>query len=800
MSISRLGTCSDESKISYYTEIASVKYYSDEYEPQGIWFGNLASQLRINGKGVEHEALLHLAQGYSACGKRKLVKNAGKDHWIGSDLTFSAPKSVSVLFALSEKKQRERIQNCHLKAVQKTLKYIEKNIVETRIGFNEFGNRQRLLTNKVLFAIFEHGSSRKMDPQLHSHCLLLNLTHYNGKGFRAIESLKLHQYQKALGVMYRNELAFQLKEQLNVKAIHDEEFFKIYGVPDTLCKKFSKRSDQITDAIAEKALIANSATKGRASLFTREEKKHLPRNVLYDRWKEEAERWVPQYSEKPFKHNYSIHDYKEEILEELVEFQSVFHHRDLLEVVNKYAQWLSIGIDGALKYVDELIGDCQVIKLLHPVQGECFTTQNQLNLEKAFYSEIIEYSKISSHRLKSKDWNAETLNDEQKKALSGIVESGGVAAINGLPGTGKSFLFREVNSLYVDNGYNVIGCSIAAKAAESLQQSSGIKSQTLDSLLLAIETGKQRLNKNTVIVLDEAGMAGVNKCKRLYDHVAMAKAKLIFSGDYFQLSPINAGNPFFRLKDKVPFFELNNIQRQREEIDRQNILEIKKGNVSKVFEYLDRNEKIIFGKDHLHIKAMLVNDWYELYNVSVGEQLMIASTNEDVGHLNKLARQRLKLDKKLSGIPAQLINHEKQLVELQTGDRIMFRKNSYDIGINNGTTATIVKVVQLIDRSVNICAVLDSGKEVSFNSKYYSSLDYGYAISTHKSQGLTCENSFIFLSERYLNKELTYVQMSRSKTTPKIYCANTLLTKQQHIQQLCEKAEKNVEKIDLLEV
>lgn len=74
LTISRLGKCSDQSKIAYYTEIASLKYYSNEYEPQGYWFGNLSSQLKLKGNGVTHEHLLHLAQGYAKDGIKPLVK------------------------------------------------------------------------------------------------------------------------------------------------------------------------------------------------------------------------------------------------------------------------------------------------------------------------------------------------------------------------------------------------------------------------------------------------------------------------------------------------------------------------------------------------------------------------------------------------------------------------------------------------------------------------------------------------------------------------------------------------------
>lgn len=800
LTISRLGKCSDQSKIAYYTEIASLNYYSNEYEPQGYWFGNLSNQLKLSGKGVTHEELLYLAQGYTRDGRKALVKNAGKEHWIGSDLTFSAPKSVSVLFALSDKQNRKVIQQCHQKAIEKTLKYVEKHLIQTRSGFDEYKNRIKVNTKKALFAIFEHASSRKLDPQLHSHCLLLNLTHQNGRGFSSLETLKLHKYQKAIGLLYRNELSHQLCRTLNLAMQSDNEFFKVQMVPEELCKRFSKRSEEITEAIAKKALKSNSVTKGKAALFTRDKKLHLPREVLHQYWKIESENWTPHYPDKARQKNHDLNNFENEILSELVEYQSVFQHQHILEVVNKYAQWLGLGIDTALNYVKQLEKSDELNALIHPILGECYTTQSQLDLEQKFYTAATEYSRIKSHIINYDLPRSSNLNEEQKEALNGVISEGGLCAINGLPGTGKSFLLRELSIVYSANNYKVIGCCIAAKAAESLQESSAIKSETLDSLLSWLRNGTKKLDENTVIVLDEAGMVGVEKLNQLFEYVEMARAKLVLVGDHNQLTPIQSGNPLFRLKDKIPFYELNNIQRQKSERDRQNVQSIKSGKVFDVLKDLDKRGNLSFEKEHIQAKANLVNDWYGNFKSNSLENIMIASTKQDVADLNKLAREKLKLDKKLSGLTVQMLNHEDQFLNLRKGDRVMFRKNGHEMGVSNGTTGKIEKVQQLIDRSLNFTVSLDNGVQVKFNTKNYSALDYGYAMTTHKSQGLTCDNAYIFFSERYLSKELAYVKMSRSRNTPKVYCSSALLEKTEYLRELSLKAELETEKIDAIDL
>jgi conjugative relaxase-like TrwC/TraI family protein len=798
LTIKRLGTCSSGAKIAYYTEIASIEYYENSYEPHGIWFGNFASQMKLLDKSVTHSDLLNLAQGLSIDGN-ELVENSGKDHWIGQDLTFSAPKSVSVLFGLSDEEDRDKIQQAHLNAIKKVLKYAEKNIIETRTGFDEFKNRERVISNKSLFAIFQHCSSRMLDVNLHSHCLLINLTHVDGVGVRCIESLKLHKYQKALGVMYRNELSYQLNKNLNVNIQKDNEFFKLPLVPDELCQLFSKRSEVITESIAKNALLNNPASRSKVALYTRENKVHLPRETLFKNWAIEAEGWKPKYPDVRREHNLTINDYKDDIFKELVEYQSVFQHKDLLEVVNKYSQWLGLGVDAAIKYIEILEQDAELVKIYKPNIGMCYTTQHQLDLENEFYTNASTYSKLKSHSFFNDKSPAIQLSDEQKSALDGVTSGGALIAINGLPGTGKSYLMRELNSLYLAKGYKLIGACIAAKASESLQESSGIDSKTLDSILLKLDNGSFKLTNKTVIVLDEAGMCGVQQLNSLMEHSISAGSKLLLVGDYNQLTPVRAGNPYYRLIKLIPTFELNNIQRQTEQVDRNNVLKIKAGDVESVFHDLEKRGNLCFKKDHFASKGQLVNDWYEKYKNNPNENFMVASTKEDVAHLNKLARYKLQLDQALTGIPVQLLNYENQVLDIQQNERVMFRKNAYAIGVANGSVGNVKSITKWIDRSVNVVVVLDNGKEVMFNSKYYSAIDYGYGMTTHKSQGLTCDNAFIYFSERYLSKELTYVQMSRSRNAPKVYCSSALMEKTEYIKELSFKAQIEDQKIDAIE-
>jgi conjugative relaxase-like TrwC/TraI family protein len=244
----------------YYTKLAREDYYSAGGEPPGVFLGKGADKLKLTGFIYHKDKRLHdLFQGlhphdgsvlrHGACAERIYQTKDGKEKVHSSvcayDFTLSAPKSVSVLWATADRETQKKIEAAHDCAVRQVAKYLEERACYTRTGSGG-SIREKVAP---IFAAFQHSTSRELDPQLHSHLLVINTAlRENGRG-GALDGRELLKRQFTTGEIYRNTLRYQLSKELGLRPI-DKQLekgwsFELRGIPETLCQEFSKRRKQI---------------------------------------------------------------------------------------------------------------------------------------------------------------------------------------------------------------------------------------------------------------------------------------------------------------------------------------------------------------------------------------------------------------------------------------------------------------------------------------------------------------------------------------------------------------------------
>jgi conjugative relaxase-like TrwC/TraI family protein len=231
--------------LRYYDHLQRDDYYSREGEPPGHWAGRGAERLSLVGP-VTHAEFQAALQGVDPKTGERLaqVGGRGREHSAGWDMTFSAPKSVSVLWALSEGQGREAIEQAHRSAVLAATAHLEATAGWARRG-RQGASRER--TAGLLMAQFDHHTSRESDPQLHTHAFIFNLAPRRDGSWGAIVSRELYKGQKEAGLTYRRALASELERQ-GIRIERQNDTFRVAAIPRDVERAFSKRRLAIEEA------------------------------------------------------------------------------------------------------------------------------------------------------------------------------------------------------------------------------------------------------------------------------------------------------------------------------------------------------------------------------------------------------------------------------------------------------------------------------------------------------------------------------------------------------------------------
>lgn len=365
-----------------------------------------------------------------------------------------------------------------------------------------------------------------------------------------------------------------------------------------------------------------------------------------------------------------------------------------------------------------------------------------------------------------------TLFDEQKNALKHIAHMGNLSCVVGYAGAGKSHTLKAVNELYLDKGYKVYGASISGKVAQSLQSDTNIESRTIASLLGAYNTQANNLpDKGSVLVIDEAGMVGLDD---MVDIMKMSKErdlKLVLVGDPNQLEAIGKGSPFKYILEDVGFVPMKGVVRQKDISDREQTVNLAEGKVGLAVNHYNAKGNIHIKQDY-DVLDSLVSKYSEyIAQDKINDTLVLSYARKDVEKLNSSIRELLVDSKNISlgqSISIDVSNNRDEVdiknKRFAVGEKIVFLRNGRvedNQNVKNGLFGNITEI------NGNIVTVKTSEKEnsreINIDITKYNNFDYGYATTVHKAQGTTVENTLMFVNSKGWNRNLTYVGMSRHK-------------------------------------
>jgi conjugative relaxase-like TrwC/TraI family protein len=755
---------------AYYTGLAREDYYLEGGEPPGLWEGKGAALLGLSGQ-VDKETFAGLFSGVDARGV-PLVQNAGMDgRQPGWDLTFSAPKSVSVLWSMLPKELGAEIRAAHTEAVQQACQYLEDVAGWTRRG------RGGAIREKaaLVVGLFEHGTSRAGDPQLHTHALFLNIGVRQDGTTGSIESKPLYQHKMAAGALYRAELAMQIQKRLGLELERCRTWFEVTAVSQKLIEDWSTRRQEIESALAKSGFSSAKASE-MAALTTRQVKEHVARDELFGQWQKHGEKmgWGVKQAQHLCSEEGVTHDPPavatalalKEALQEITSQHSYFAEKDLVRKMAEHSQGLGIGAKNAIHAAREYLSG-HAISLTRQNDQQLYTTPEMLELERKMLARIEESKGDQQHAVGSRTLEKglsrhSHLSEEQKDAVKHITTGqGSIAAVTGMAGTGKTTMLKAAAEIWQKEGFTVKGAALAGKAADGLASGAGIESATIAKTLLDLEKGKTELTKKTILVVDEAGMIGTRQMDRLVEETQKSGAKLVLVGDARQLQPIDAGGPFASIAERLGDAKMKEIIRQQEGWAREAVHDLADGDAGKALRAFAERGLLSINENRPKARDALMEAWKPEGVSQPAKNLILAGTNEDATILNREAQALRKSAGEL-GLARLKAGSEK----FYEGDRIVFTQNSGPRGVRNGQFGTVTEV-ELLRRTLHV--KLDSGRKVQVPLAEYDHVKLGYAVTTHKSQGMTTQNAFVLTDESMQDKELSYVQASRARGTTRLF-------------------------------
>jgi conjugative relaxase-like TrwC/TraI family protein len=712
---------------SYY---AQDDYYTkDSAGEPSQWDGRGAESLGLTGP-VERNQFEALLNGELPNGVVLKRGQQGK-HQPGWDLTFSAPKSVSLLALVGDD---GRVVEAHNLAVTEALRYLEATTAQARL--KQEGKSTIETTGNWIIARFNHDTSRELDPQLHTHAVVINATQRVDGEWRALSSKEIFRAKMLGGAIYRAELARSLERLgYEIEVGHRDGRFEIKGFTSEQLRHFSRRREEI-EAALERLGASGAKASATLALYTRARKGPIDRAEVYRDWKvrvrdqginfrglisrETAPR-APDVA-KPAREAVAW------AIAHLTERESVINHPNIVRHALEYGTGKA-----TLAEVIAGIREAKQTRVLLPVNDGRYTTTKAVVAESETLAAMRRgqgrVRPIASLEACQEAAREQRLAADQTDAATFILTTRDrVVGVQGYAGTGKTHMLRAVREVAERSGLTVRGFAPSATAARVLQQDAGIASDTVSKHLIDVaKESRPWQSARELWVVDEASMMSTEQARTLLTAADRQKARLVLIGDRQQLPAIEAGRPFAMLLERgMAFAQMREIKRQKSAVLR-----------AAVIDSVARRHAAALGKLTQHTHAIadrkarigaIVQDYFGCPSHKRDQTLIVTGVNDDRREINEQIRAKLRNEGALDGREGKgnvLVQRDLTSAELtqpkcyQAGEIVRFGRAYRTLGIEGGEYLRVDRV----DVERGIVELLRNGKAIAWEPRRASNVE-----------------------------------------------------------------------------
>ncbi len=819
-------TQQDNSKAAkqYYS---SADYLSEGQEIVGSWGGEGARRLGLEGT-VDKLSFDRLCDNIDPVSGKQLTARTRSDRTVGYDFTFSVPKSVSLLYALSGDRQ---VLDAFREAVDETMRDIE---TEMKARVRKGGKDADRVTGNMAWAEFIHTTSRPVDgvpdPQLHAHVFAFNTTWDDQeRQWKAGQFRDLKRDAPYFQAAFRVRLAGKLQD-LGFEVERKRDDFEVAGVPPAAIQRFSRRTAEIEKVAAARG-ITDPKRKAELGAETREKKDHELG------WNELRRAWDRRLTDEERKALAETHRREtpcaRPVHAEGVAVDYALAHSFARDAVVPERKLLTEALKRGIGTVT--IEGVQRELARRPVirgeqNGRVMTTTREAVSEEF---RLIAFARRGRGRYRplgdpdrplARGW----LNEGQKAAVRHVLGSRDrVTIVRGAAGTGKTTLEQEIGEALAAAGRPVVALAPTAEASRGvLRAEAGFA--TADTVARFLKDQQmQDSARRGVILVDEASLLGTRDMLALFEIADRVEARLILVGDRRQHRGVAAGEPLRLLEQRagLPVAEVTEILRQSGDYRAAARL-LADGKTAEGFEELDRLGWIREVPDAERYHALAV-----AYLAAIAEKkrggesksaLVVSPTHAEAARITNTIRAALKEQGTLgeertlrAWVPAHFTDAQKSdATNYEPGDLLQFHQNAP--GHTNGSRLVVAGGEKLplqhagrfeVYRPVPLALAVGDRVRVTANGKTkdgkhslrngalytvsgftpqgdllidhrwviardFGHLAHGYVVTSHASQGRTVDKVFIGQSSQSFpatNRRSFYVPVTRGKEQAVIF-------------------------------
>ncbi|MGH8990926.1 MAG: MobF family relaxase [Acidimicrobiia bacterium] len=802
----------------YYEHELSVEdYFLSHGQEAGVWVGSGAAALGLSGTVEEGQLPRLFDEGrhpVSGAPLGVLYRDDSKRTVVtGYALSFSPPKSVSLVGAFGAREMAAEVRAAHDSAVRAALSFLEDHAAFSRTGR---GGLIQVDTEGFVAAAFTHRTSRAGDPQMHSHVLVANKVRCADGRWRSLDGRELFAFQKAAGMAYNAALRVELSARLGVAwdPVDRNGQADIRGVPRELIELFSKRRQDVERRGAER-IASLEATLGRT--LTKDERAEQYQFATYDtrpaktghgdektlgtQWRTAADlagwdpdRWLPDTLHRTvaeFCQAVADPAVADDVVAELAEARSAWSRAEIAKAAaRRLPPGLAAGAEAGREWIETttaaVLAHSEVVTLASPLSAEVpvglrrrdglpgherhgasrHTTRQTLAREGRILDAFVRGRHVgvavADELAVKRAARSHRLGVDQIAALRRICEGGEqLVCVVGPAGAGKTRMVRAARDAWAAGGVPIRGLAVSAVAAGVLSEEAGIPADTVAKFLHEARRNGDTsggLSSGEAVVVDEAAMVATADLASLVDAVQAAGAKLVLVGDHRQLGAVEAGGLFRLLAADSRAAELHLVRRFVHPWEAKATLALRDGDDSALHDYQAHGR--ISGGAREEMLDEAFSAWRDAR--AIGQSIVVMAP--DHATVDALA-MRARAERIAAGevepaglaVGGQVVGRGDEIVTTRNDRRLI---TTGGLWVRNGDRWLVD--ARLEDGAL-VVSHLDGYGRVALPPDYAADhVALAYAVTVHKAEGLTVDRA-VLLADAATSAEHLYVGMTRGR-------------------------------------